>query len=380
MKDIRSSRSLSCTGVLRFVLAGSLLLFFTTITHAQPLQGWKRPGLCNTGPTNESIIAPSGTIKADTEGEVIENVFVTGIINVYANNVTIRNFKIDADSGYWGIRIYNNATGLLIEDGEIYNYLAASVGSAANYTARRMHVHESEGDGTGNAAPSPYQFHAGIIMQCNVAAVDSVWVEDYFKDTVDNLFDPMGTSTMPECDWSMPVAVSGLIISPSKANMAVGENLKITATIIPVDAGNQQIIWSSIPDSVASVDSSGKVSALRAGRASIVATSADGNFTDSCSVSVEDSFTSMQGRFNEGSLVVYPNPSNGELHISFSNALSEASVLELIDLSGQVVQSSVLEIGGQNHKLILENQISPGVYILKISNREGILLNKIIVE
>ena len=462
-------RNIKC---IRIFSATSLLLLLSMYSYAQPLPAWKRPGPCNTGPTNESILVPSETINARTDGEVIENVFVKGMINIYANNVTIRNFKIDADSTWYGIRIYNNAKGLLIEDGEIFNYLSASVGTAANFTARRMNIHESEGDGfkagdnsiiescyihhigkkidahadgiqiaggsnikitgnyisslgdgTGNPAPSPYQFHAAIIMQCNFAPVDSVWVEnnwldngsytingavkdfgsptnvfihnnhfggfpqygyirseEWFKDTVDNLFDPMGTRTMPECDWSFPVPVSGIILSPSKMILIVGESREMTATIVPADAGNQAILWSVAPDSVVAVDSSGMVRALKSGRAKILATTLEGNFVDSCSVEVQNITSAQIVYLHDNLLSVYPNPTSGALHISFSESLKEDSVLDLIDLSGKVVQSSMLEKGGQDYILGLENQIYPGVYLLRISNNKCVILNKIVVK
>jgi hypothetical protein len=79
-------------------------------------------------------------------------------------------------------------------------------------------------------------------------------------------------------------------------------------------------------------------------------------------------------------LSVYPNPTSGALHISFSESLKEDSVLDLIDLSGKVVQSSMLEKGGQDYILGLENQIYPGVYLLRISNNKCVILNKIVVK
>jgi len=361
---------------------------------------------------------------------------------------------------------------LLIEDGEIFNYLSASVGTAANFTARWMNVHESEGDGfkagdnsiiescyihhigkqidvhadgiqimggtnikirgnyisslgdgTGNPAPSPYQFHAAIIIQCNVAPVDSVWVEnnwldngsyiingavkdfgsptnvfihnnhfggfpqygyirseDWFKDTVDNLFDPMGTSTMPECDEGVAVPVSGIILSPSQMNLIVGESRELTATIIPDDAGNQAILWSAEPDSLVSVDSMGMVRALKSGKAKVLATTLDGDFVDSCSVYVEDHTSSRGALSKEGNMAVYPNPSSGEFHLSFSEALKERSVLELIDLSGRIVQSAELEIGVLEHTFTLEKENKQGVYLLKISNKRNLILKRIIVR
>jgi hypothetical protein len=57
--------------------------------------GWTKPGPHNTGPTAPDLPVPSGSISVREDGAVIENIFVSGTINVEAADVTIRNFKID---------------------------------------------------------------------------------------------------------------------------------------------------------------------------------------------------------------------------------------------------------------------------------------------
>jgi hypothetical protein len=100
------------------------------------------PDATNTGPTNPSILVPSGSITVTTNGAIIQNVAVTGGINIEANNVTIRNFVI-YPSGVDAIRIYPGFSNALVEDGEIAGSGTTDTDGIdfANYTALRLNVH-----------------------------------------------------------------------------------------------------------------------------------------------------------------------------------------------------------------------------------------------
>ncbi|MBQ3137067.1 MAG: Ig-like domain-containing protein [Clostridia bacterium] len=66
----------------------------------------------------------------------------------------------------------------------------------------------------------------------------------------------------------------------------VGETLQLKATVLPADATDKTVIWTSSDSSVAKVSSSGTVTAVKSGVALITATTKDGNKTVSCSVTV----------------------------------------------------------------------------------------------
>ena len=85
---------------------------------------------------------------------------------------------------------------------------------------------------------------------------------------------------------SMSILVTGVKISPDTINLKIAETLALTAKIKPGDATNQNIIWESDSPSVAEVDATGKVTAVRFGMANIIVTTEDGNFTSNCFVRV----------------------------------------------------------------------------------------------
>ena len=79
--------------------------------------------------------------------------------------------------------------------------------------------------------------------------------------------------------------VSNVILDKNNIELVEGDSFTLTATIIPSDAVNKNVRWSSSNTSVASV-SNGKVTALKAGKATITVTTVDGGKTATCNVTV----------------------------------------------------------------------------------------------
>ncbi len=73
------------------------------------------------------------------------------------------------------------------------------------------------------------------------------------------------------------VYVSSVTVSPSVATLNVGQTRTLTATVYPSYAMNKSYVWSSDNTSVATVSSSGVVTALGGGTATIYATAQDGS-------------------------------------------------------------------------------------------------------
>ena len=83
-----------------------------------------------------------------------------------------------------------------------------------------------------------------------------------------------------------PVAVTGVTLNKTSLTLEAGQDETLTATVAPSNADNKDVSWSSNNPSVASVDQTGKVSAISAGTATITVTTADGNKTAICNVTV----------------------------------------------------------------------------------------------
>ena len=71
--------------------------------------------------------------------------------------------------------------------------------------------------------------------------------------------------------------VTGITVSPTSASLEVGDTKQLTATISPTTADNKSVTWGSSNTDVATVNSSGLVTAKALGSATITATAADGS-------------------------------------------------------------------------------------------------------
>jgi len=89
------------------------------------------------------------------------------------------------------------------------------------------------------------------------------------------------------------VNVTSISLNKSSETLSVGDSYNMIASILPLNATNQSVTWSSSNSSVASVDSNGKVTAVSAGTATITAKTVDGNKTDTCNVVVVVNVTSI---------------------------------------------------------------------------------------
>ncbi len=73
------------------------------------------------------------------------------------------------------------------------------------------------------------------------------------------------------------VPITSITIGGSTAQMQMGQTIQLSATILPTNATNKSIYWSSLSPNVASVDQTGKVTALSTGTTTIKAMSQDGS-------------------------------------------------------------------------------------------------------
>ena len=83
------------------------------------------------------------------------------------------------------------------------------------------------------------------------------------------------------------IKVTQIQLSQTRASLIEGKELQLTATVLPANATNQSLTWSSSVEGVATVDPTGKVTAIKAGTTVITATAKDDSgISASCTVQV----------------------------------------------------------------------------------------------
>ena len=101
-------------------------------------------------------------------------------------------------------------------------------------------------------------------------------------ETEDGAFAAFCTVTVTLAD----VKVTGISLNPRYATVKTGETMKITAAVSPSNAFNDKVIWESSDPGAVRVDDKGNVFGIAEGVSVIRATTEDGGFYDSCTVTV----------------------------------------------------------------------------------------------
>src|SRR5690606_23889369 len=82
------------------------------------------------------------------------------------------------------------------------------------------------------------------------------------------------------------VPVTNIVVDLESHSLPIGQTVKLSATLVPANATNQGVIWTSGDDNVATVNNAGLVTAVSTGTATITAKSSDGSFTDTALITV----------------------------------------------------------------------------------------------
>lgn len=163
--------------------------------------------------------------------------------------------------------------------------------------------------------------------------------------------DPWSAATIVEDK----VAVTGIELDQSSISLTeIGENVQLKANVLPHDATNKNVRWSSSNPSVAIV-SNGNVVCVGYGTAVILATTEDGGFMATCVVNVASGIEGIEKN---------KNVKVSEGAIALTN-MSKGTLIRLTDMSGKIIYQKRL----QNGDSFTTPQFTKGIYILSIGNQ-----------
>ena len=141
-------------------------------------------------------------------------------------------------------------------------------------------------------------------------------------------------------------AATGVQLDKTSTTLGFGKTMQLTATVNPKHS-NQNVSWSSNNQSVATVSSSGLVTAKNiAGTAVITATSEDGGFTASCQVKVQEVVGTTVMIYMCGADLESGTDDYGTAHPNQAGYASK-DLNEILSVSGQPDEVNiVVETGG----------------------------------
>lgn len=109
-----------------------------------------------------------------------------------------------------------------------------------------------------------------------------------------------GTGTPQSTSFTVPVSVTGVSLNKTAETIAtVDGTVQLIATVAPANASNQNVTWSTSDASVATVDATGKVTAVGNGTAIITVTTVDGGKTATATITVNISSGGNNGENND---------------------------------------------------------------------------------
>jgi len=218
------------------------------------------------------------------------------------------------NNGYWGASSFTAVSDVTVNRMNLY------VTSASGKARLGIYSDSSGGPGTLLAQTGEISlsngWNSGILgSPLNLASGSVYWLALEVNSSLTKLYSnlasgrlryisyPYGTmpSTSPTgCDsgdriFSIyadnsngggPVAVTGVSVSPTSANISINGTLQLAATVLPSDATNKSVSWSSGNTSVATVSSTGLVTGNAAGSATITVTTQDGGKTATSVITV----------------------------------------------------------------------------------------------
>ena len=135
-------------------------------------------------------------------------------------------------------------------------------------------------------------------------------------------------------------AVTGVTIEPSEAELTVGSSTKLTATVLPENASNKNVIYSVDDESILSVDQDGNVTGLSLGTATVTVTTEDGGFTASSEITVIPVRVTGVGISPEAASIGIGHTIQLTASITPSNAANK-------NLSWSVSDETIISVDGQ---------------------------------
>ena len=119
------------------------------------------------------------------------------------------------------------------------------------------------------------------------------------EDTTDSSFGVVPDGLSAETKVTVTTKVEQIALSKTEGVLTVGNSVTITATVTPDNATNATVNWTSSDEKVATVDSSGKVTAVAAGNATIKATSeSDGDVSADYALTVNKAAAKPATRYS----------------------------------------------------------------------------------
>lgn len=147
--------------------------------------------------------------------------------------------------------------------------------------------------------PEKYRIYKGTEIVVEGASPLTITGEEANKDIAAATYQAVGVATVDgkeqESDKvdipafkTNSIAVTGVTLDQATLSLEVGKTGTLKVTVAPETATNKEVTFASSDATIASVDNTGKVTAVKAGTADINVTTTDGKKTAKCTITVTE--------------------------------------------------------------------------------------------
>ena len=166
----------------------------------------------------------------------------------------------------------------------------------------------------------------------------------------------------------LPINIDSITLDAENLVLTEGESLIITATVLPENATDKSLIWSSSDESVVSVDSEGSVTALKVGFSTISVSNTIGTITKQVNIEVKEPTISTIENFSTNVFqhdeyifpaTVVANMSNGttkEVPVNWINTDVDTSII-----GSQFFEGTVEGYAGSVTLTLIINEYIPDI-------------------
>jgi uncharacterized protein YjdB/beta-N-acetylglucosaminidase len=157
---------------------------------------------------------------------------------------------------------------------------------------------------------------------------------------------------------------SGITISKEEMSIFVGKTADLFANVLPEDASDKTVKWSSTNNEIATVTQDGKVTALKSGIADIIVKTADENYQAKCKVTVNEIDENITLEFDEKLRIEADEISNIDINKSTIKDIKELINtnlnIEIYNSKDTLLQDT--DLVGTGSKLVLKDDTGREIY------------------
>ncbi|MEF3312087.1 S-layer homology domain-containing protein [Paenibacillus sp. GYB004] len=178
------------------------------------------------------------------------------------------------------------------------------------------------------------------------------------------------------------VPTTGVVVTPATLPLVLGGSAgQLSANVQPDDAFNKNVQWTSSDTAIATVDASGRVTTVGLGTATITATTEEGNFTNSSTVTVSSANLSglvisegeLSPTFNSGTTNYTATVSGSMNNLTVTPSVYDPNATVTVNgasvASGMPSQAIPLNVGNNEVKVTVtaQDQVTDKTYTIMIT-------------